>query len=253
MNSTFATAFYDIGREKWSSYKRTVEDYMNYFRVVSKLNSNMVIFCDETHKELISKIRNEDTKTKIVVMPFENCEFYKKYHDKVKMVMSSDSYKNRIIHPNIPEMIFPEYNIINLNKICFVQEAMKYFDTKNYGWIDFGFGHGKVDIPTDISFLDNKTLGDKLYMGCLRLPVDEMLYHPWSYFSNEIFITGSAFVGTAKSINDFKTIICNTIDKSLSLNMIDDDQTIYNMAYLSDKSLFNLYCGGWFNQFEDGV
>lgn len=251
MNCTFATAFYDIGRGKWSSYKRTVEDYMNYFNTVSKLKANMVIFCDESHRELISRIRKDDEHTKIVVTPFDQCEFYKSYYTKVKMVMDSSLYKSNIIHHDIPEMNFPEYNIINFNKICFVQEATKHFTTKNYGWIDFGFGHGKVDVSMDLSFMDYRTSGDRIYMGCLKKPVDQMLYHPWSYFSNEVFITGSAFVGTMKSIKDLKTAICCVIDESLLRNIIDDDQTIYNMAYLTNKNLFNLNQGGWFNQFGE--
>jgi protein YibB len=249
MNCTFATAFYDIGRGRWSSYKRTVEDYMNYFSTVSKLKANLVIFCDEQHKEMISRIRGESEITKIVTVPFEQCEIYRNYYSRISEVMNSELFKSRIIHKDIPEMNFPEYNIVNFNKICFVEEAMKLFDTKNYGWIDFGFGHGRVDVSMDLSFMDQKTLGDRIYMGCLRKPIDQMLYHPWSYFSNEIFITGSAFVGNDKSVVQFKHLACDVIDKSLSLSMIDDDQTIYNMAYLLNKNLFNLKVGSWFNQF----
>ena len=43
INTTLATAFYDIGRGKWSSYKRNVEDYMTYFKNVSRFTGNMVI------------------------------------------------------------------------------------------------------------------------------------------------------------------------------------------------------------------
>ena len=168
--------------------------------------------------------------------------------------MDSDQFKTRIIHHDIPEMLYPEYNIVNFNKISFVIDAMRYFETSVYGWVDFGFGHGRIDISAvDTALCERVTQGDKLYMGCLRYPVDQLLYHPWSYFSNEIFITGSCFMGTKKSINRFNQLVCDVVDKSLNLNLIDDDQTIYNMAYLLERNLFNLRCGGWFNQFEAGV
>jgi len=60
-------------------------------------------------------------------------------------------------------------------------------------------------------------------------------------------------MGTKKSINRFNQLVFDVVDKSLNLNLIDDDQTIYNMAYLLERNLFNLRRGGWFNQFEAGV
>jgi protein YibB len=250
LNHTFATAFYDIGRGKWSSYKRTVQDYMSYFSTtVSKIQSNLVVYCDQDHYDMISAIRPDGDTTKIIVTPFVDSEMYRRYYQRTHDVMNSSSFKSNIIHKDIPEMIYPEYNIINFNKISFVVDTMNHYDTKTYGWIDFGFGHGKVDVSADLSFLDNATSENRVYMGCLREPFAEMLYHPWSYFSNEIFITGSAFVGTRESVFRFKNLIEHVLDESLNRNMIDDDQTIYNMAYLQDKSLFNLKQGGWFNQF----
>lgn len=250
-NTTLATAFYDIGRGKWSTYKRTVEDYMNYFRNVSKFPGNMVIYCDASHRDLVAQIRPEDEKTRIVVAPFEQLEFYRRFFDRTSLIMNSEEFKKQIIHRDIPEMLFPEYNIINFNKAAFVVDAIKHFETPVYGWVDFGFGHGRIDVSRDTDLFEKVTQGDALYMGCLRRPVDQMLYHPWSYFSNEIFITGSAFMGTKKSIHRFKELVSDVIDKSLNMNLIDDDQTIYNMAYLSEKQLFNLRQGDWFNQFTE--
>ena len=249
-NTTLATAFYDIGRGKWSTYKRTVEDYLNYFKNVSRFPGNMVIYCDASHRDLIAQIRPEGEKTRIIDVPFEQLEFYKRFFDRTKLVMDSEAFKKQIIHRDIPEMLFPEYNIINFNKASFVIDAIKYFETSVYGWVDFGFGHGRIDISEDTDLYERVTRGDKLYMGCLRQPVDQMLYHPWSYFSNEIFITGSAFMGTKKSLHRFKELVSSVIDDSLNANLIDDDQTIYNMAYLLEKQLFNLRQGDWFNQFS---
>jgi len=253
-NNTFTTAFYDIGRGKWGSYKRTVDDYMGYFaNTVSKIQANLVIYCDESNKNRIASIRPEGENTRIVIVPFEETEMYRNHYGRINAVMKSNSFRSKIIHHDIPEMLYPEYNIVNFNKISFVMNSIKEFDSSVYGWIDFGFGHGKVDVSVDLSFCESVTNGDKVYMGCLRIPVDEMLYHPWSYFSNEIFITGSAFIGTKKSISRFKTLFDEVLDTSLDLGMIDDDQTLYNMMYLKDKSLFNLKQGKWFNQFGDNT
>lgn len=249
-SNTFATAFYDIGRGKWSSYKRTVDDYMGYFSsTVSKIQANLVIYCDESNKDRISSIRPEGKNTRIVVVPFEETEMYRTYHARIDAVMKSQSFQSKIVHRDIPEMIYSEYNIVNFNKISFVVDSKKYFDTSIYGWIDYGFGHGKVDVSSDLSFCETVTRNDKVYMGCLRVPFDDMLYHPWSYFSNEIFITGSAFIGTTNSIGRFKALFDEVLDTSLELGMVDDDQTLYNMMYLKDKTLFNLKQGNWFNQF----
>lgn len=250
-NVTLTTAFYDIGRGKWNSYKRTVDDYMEYFaNTVSKIPANLVIYCEESNKDRIASIRPAGNNTRIITVPFEETEMYRTYHKKINDVMTSESFRNNIVHHDIPEMIYPNYNIVNFNKISFVMDSIKEFDTLVYGWIDFGFGHGKVDISNNISFCEKVTEGDKVYMGCLRIPFDEMLYHPWSYFSNEVFITGSAFMGTKKSLTEFKMLFDEVLSTSLNLGMVDDDQTIYNMIYLKNKNMFKLKRGKWFNQFE---
>lgn len=250
-NLTLATAYYDIGRENWTSFRRSVSDYMSYFSQISQINANMVIYCDQKHYETINRIRPENEQTKIIVVSFDKLEFYQLFFQQIKDTMISQFFKQSIIYHNIPEMLYPEYNIINLNKVCFVKESLNYFNTQNYGWVDFGYNHGnKLNIPNDLSFIDELTQNNKIHMHCLKEPSDDMLYNPIYYFNNDVRITGGAFFGTKISIQEFYKLIKFVIQNSLKLHLIDDDQTIYNMAYLQNKFLFNLKQGSFFSHFS---
>lgn len=249
-NTTFITAFYDIGRNNWSNYKRTVNDYISYFSKIASMEANMVIFCDEKNKLEIQKIRPESEITQIITKKFEELEYVQKYLKLVSNVMNSEEFKKNIIFSDIPEMLYPEYNIINFNKISFVQDSISKFDTKTYGWIDFGYGHGKVDIKVTPDFCESVTKDDKIYMSCLKKPQENTLYNRPSYFNNDVCITGSSFIGTKKSICEFKSLMEQVIEKSLEMNLTDDDQTMYNMCYLINKNLFNLKQGPWFCHFN---
>lgn len=43
---TIVTAFFDIGRGEWATggFKRTPEDYLNYFKQLAVLENEMIIF-----------------------------------------------------------------------------------------------------------------------------------------------------------------------------------------------------------------
>jgi protein YibB len=252
-NTTFSTAYYDVGRTNWFKYERPPELYFDYFKNVSKITSNLVIYCQEKNKKTIEDIVKNRDCVKIITRPFEELDFYKKFFNRAKTLMESDLYKSRVTIPYIPEHIHPEYNIINFNKISFVKESINYFDTEYNGWIDFGFGHNKsyVKYTFDENFSEKVTKGDKVFMRSLKQPTLDKLFNVNSYFDSDVHIQGSCFLGTKKSIIRMYDLMEVCINKALEIGALDEDQTQYMMAYLLDSNNFNLSHGDWFTHFYE--
>lgn len=256
-NVTFVTAYYDIGRDKWSNCTRDSDTYFTFFKNVKKINSNLVIYCEEENYNKIKNFVSDRNNVKIIIQPFNTIDFYIKYFEKIKNLMSSLDYRNKVVQnsptPHVPEYNYPEYNIVNFNKISFVKESMNYFDSDYYGWIDFGFGHNKdyVKYTMDIEYPKRVTHDKKVFMRCFRVPNKNQLFNEQEYWHNNPDIQGSSFLGTKKSINTMHDLLQTSISTSLNIGCIDDDQTQYGMVYLLNPDNFNLVQGNWFTQFYE--
>lgn len=254
-NVTFSTAYYDIGRGNWKDCTRSSDIYFDYFKNVKNINCNLVIYCEETNYKKIKEITQNRDNLKIICTPFDKLDFYIKFFEKTKNLMLSDNYLNNIRYksptPHVPEYIYPEYNIINFNKISFVKESIQYFDSKYNGWIDFGFGHNKdyVKYEFDKNYASRVTEDSKIFMRCFKIPKQHQLFNLHEYCHNDPSIQGSCFLGTKKSIDRFYSLMETTISTSLNIGCIDDDQTQYAMAYLLEPNTFNLQHGNWFTHF----
>lgn len=256
-NTTIVTGLYNIGRDEWKHpFNRSYSDYFQYFNNILSLNCNLVIFIDEKDLNIVQNLRSyidpDLNKTKIVLKNFKDLEAYQKFFDKTKQVMCSDFFIKNRWENHTPEMIYPEYNIINFNKLSFLEESIKnnWFNSTYFMWIDAGFWHNKfpkeyryITYPNDqkIKILDD----DKVHF--LLLGEYKKLK---SYFDPHVNIAGSMFAGKSVPLLNLKNICYEIIDECLNNNSINDDQTIYSYAYDKQPSLFTLKKGNWFENFS---
>lgn len=259
MNTTLVTALYDIGRSDWGPlFTRPMETYLRYLENILSLDTNIVIFIDSTYYDYILKIRSridpDLTKTRIILKTFEELDTYKQFYYKTKEVMNSDFFKNHLIEPHVPEALYPKYNIINFNKVSFIEEVIdkNYFNSDYFMWIDAGFWH--ENFPKE--YLNNiypneekiKVLDDnKVHFLSLCKDEDVVLS---SCFDPRVSIAGSMFAGKAEPLLKFKKLCYFVIEQFLNKGAINDDQTIYAFAYKKNKELFNLKQGNWFDNFK---
>lgn len=259
MNTTIVTALYDIGRGGWNPpFNRSMNDYLNYFRYVLSLDSNFIIFIEDSLYNKISYIRKEFDpflfKTKIITRKISDLEVFQKYYATTRTVMSSEVFLRNLREYHTPESIYPEYNLININKVSFLEEAIQLnpFNSDYFMWMDAGFLHGKFPeermnkvYPDQekIKILDD----NRVHFLCLSKEEDACLD---SFFSSRVTLAGSMFAGRKEPLLKFKKICLNVVEEFLAANAMNDDQTIYAYAYAKDKQLFNLYQGDWFENFK---
>lgn len=256
MNTTIVTSLYDIGRGSWNNiFQRPYEEYLNYFKNILSLDSNIVVFIDKKDLKTIQKLRSiiDPTfkKTKFVLVPFTKLEAFEKFYLKAKNVMQSEFFLQNRWENHTPEMNYPEYNIINFNKVSFLEICIRYnwFNSEYFIWMDAGFYHSKF--PREYLFKEYpntdkiKILDDnKVHFLTLTKEIELK-----SHFDPRVSITGSMFAGKAEPLLKLKNICFETIEEFLNSNTINDDQTIYAFAHQKNPDIFNLTQGDWFQNF----
>ena len=101
MNTTLVTGLYDIGRGKWNNvFQRSHNEYLEYFKNILSLDSNLIVFIDEKDLNTVQVFRAKVDpffeKTKIITKKFTELEAFQKFYEKCKVVMQSDNFlKNR--------------------------------------------------------------------------------------------------------------------------------------------------------------
>lgn len=259
MNTTIVTALYDIGRGNWPPpFTRSIDSYIEYFKKILSLDANFVIYVDESMKESLLKHRREFDpflfKTHFICRPLLELETFQKFYTKTKEVMKSNFFLQNRREFHTPESWCPEYNLINFNKVSFVEETVlnNPFGTDYFMWLDAGFSSGNLPInpqnykypnPEKIRILDD----EKVHFLSFCQPHEVCLD---SYFSTRVAIAGSMFAGKATPMLRLKDLSFKVIEEFLDQNAMNDDQTIYSYVYQKDKDLFNLYIDNWFGNFK---
>ena len=237
----FVTAFKDIGRNNWNSYKRSNENYYNAFINITKvLQYNLVVYVDEEVKDELMKLTKFSDN--IIFKNLKNVDtFLLKFLENDKIIMNSQTYKNKI--PNHrksnPEHRFSEYNLINHSKINFVKDAFKsYQDYKFYSWIDFGYPSKEENIP---KYINTKNLPNKIIYSCLEIPNLNNKQSPDKMLSSDkIYLCGAPNIIHKSFIETFEKIYENKIIEFQKNYITDDDQNIILQIYYDNPDLFHL-------------
>ena len=249
------TALFDLGRENWEGYNRSIKDYLSYNKMIF-FDCNMVIYTTPDLKEYFEinrkKIDPDLSKTKIITMSLSEIPYYD-YLDKLENLMKSDFFITKIRsrgHSLRPEANYPIYNIIQFAKSKFVENTIRnnYFNSEYHCWMDAGIYH---------HLFSDKWIGSKFPVNNLEVLDDEKVHQFYIDFPKEsdldkvtyygepedVRIAGGWFGGKKEALLEFSNKIKKVIDDSIQEGVISDDQNIYTIAYLENKQLFTLHNG----------
>ena len=250
------TAFLDINREKWTSFKRTttqyIESFINYFNYPSK----MIIFIDDKYFDKFKELYEKSSHKNSILIPInrewmnENIYAWQQLN-KSNNIMNSEYYKNLLnirIQNGYPENIYPEYNAINHSKIDFICYAINNNLIKEDSficWSDFGYFYSILQnnpniyplLPIDIQKFNTNKLS-----FCLRDKLnnlDENMIHTLVQAPEKF--TGSFFAGSRNLMVKLQELYHLSLNELYTNNISDDDQHIYIRCFLKEPELFNLY------------
>lgn len=263
---TIVTAFFDLGRGSLPKevrgrvlphhQHRTTDTYFDYFSKQAKLQNNMVVYTTKDCAEKVYSIRKQyglQDRTKIVVMDSYLPDDMKPYKEAIEKIQSSDEYISKITNPHLIEYWHADYVLVNIFKAFYVSHAINsgLIETDLTAWIDFGYCRNDDAVPPcnkwSYDFDD-----DKIHLFNIRpiepeRPIDSIIY------TGDVYIMGCHIVAGTKKWEYFKGLILGCLNKLIEHKLIDDDQTLLLMAYLTNTSEFELHQGDpndWFNIFR---
>ena len=252
---TIVSAFFDINRENYVAYSRTVDAYINSFLRYLDMKYTMVIFIDDRYLHRLLKYYDSCLFKNKIFIPINKewlCEniYAWKQLERDKSIINSNYYKN-FLHERIlsghPENIYSEYNIVNHSKIDFINYALKnnYIMNDFVCWSDFGYYNSILNnnselFPTtilDINKFNVEKINVMLYNDITK--EDKNILDVAK--NGKVTITGTFYGGPCKLMGIFQELYHQSLDELYSHNISDDDQHVLLRCYLKKPDLFELF------------
>lgn len=260
---SIVTAFFDIGRGNWSKktgsedrLTRTNEQYFNYFKSLARLENQMIVYVAPEHKDKVLALR-QGRPTEVVTIDFE--QRFADCISKVEKIQQDPSFRQQINPEQIkqPEYWSAKYVLVNNLKPYFVVNAINDGLVSNnlVAWVDFGYCRTDEAVAGISNWYHDF---DPNYMHLFRVRrryriAKSLDAIPKAILNNEVYAIGSSFVGTKDKWLEFYEVVKSCQKQTLANNMVDDDQSMLFMAYLSRPDFIKLHYLGknqWFSMFQ---
>lgn len=261
MSLCLVTAFLDIGRQDWSSFRRSVGQYFRNFYPYVKMTHNsyrdelipneIIVFMDDKYATELSNLCQENKHIKVIPINREwmqkNIHAYRQLHRETE-IMESEKFKSLIKHRlGHPECSKPEYNIMQHSKIDFVCHVIeeKLSDAKYYAWTDFGYFQNPATIPTKPLKIDKFDL-DRVNFQAIN-PFTALDFNIMFTITNAPErIGGFFYLGNADQLKKYQILYHQVCMDFHEKGIVDDDQHIMIQCIARDPNLFKVWMlGGW--------
>jgi hypothetical protein len=256
LNLTLVTAFFDIGRDQWNHYPRSVDEYTSAFAEYQKLPYPIVLFMDDRYLQKVA------VRSGLTIIPInhawleENCWAWQQL-TRESEIMATALHKSRVQHRiACPETHNPRYTLINHAKIDFVCYAITHglLTSSHIAWSDFGFfscgknvpGVHMPSRPLELERFDTA----KVNYGLLN-PIDERDRDPlYTLRYAPERISGGFFLATPTIMLQYQSIYHSKLTDWQTQGFADDDQHLVLRCYLDHPDLVNpLFIGKWCVQY----
>jgi protein YibB len=254
------TAFFDIGRGDWTANKglppylqRTTETYLRYFSHLASLENSMVVFTSHDLVKDIQQLRG-DRPTKIVAVDFRT--IVPQLHARIAAVQKDRSFKRRIHRRQAknPEYWSADYVLVTLLRSLFARKAVEehWLTTDLIAWVDFGYCRSEATLSgiTKWQFDFDR---EKIHVFSLKDWVEGTTIED-VIANNDVHLIGSPIVAGKERWFDLESLVFQNTYALLDANLIDDDQTLLLMSYLSKPELFMVHRispDDWFVAFKN--
>jgi protein YibB len=242
---TVVSAFYDISRDDWNGYARSMDKYFEYFKHWARLRNQLVVYVEKSvDKQRILEIRGQYglvDKTKVVVTA--NLESLDpELFDSIKAAAENPIQQKFRKYPKNPEVWNGKYNYLMSLKPFFVKDAVErdLIETELAAWMDFGFDHGGDLYPNseEFDFTWQFKFPRKICLFALEPFDDRPIFDIVGALHT--YVQGPMIVAPIELWDIFWLMVR---DAMLALNMcglVDDDQILMLMAYYRCPELFHV-------------
>lgn len=244
MEITIVTAYFDVGRGKWTGFERDNNKYVEYFKFWARMKNKLVVYTDERTAQQVLQIRDafglkEKTQT-VIIDDIRNLDPI--VYEKMEKVLANDLAVKFRTKPNNPESYVALYNYLMYLKPYFITDAIQRgFADRMVAWMDFGYNHGGelYANPLDFDFLWEYDFSSKINLFAIKklddMPIFEIVR------TMECYFTGSLFVAPAELWKIVQQLFRKAVLNLASCGLCDDDQTLMVMAYREQSDLFEIH------------
>ncbi len=241
---TIVTAFFDIGREKWTGFERDNSKYVEYFKFWARMKNKLVVYTDSKTAQQVMEIRESfgmKGRTKVICID-EVTHIAPDVYQALENVLANPTAVKFRRKPAYPESCNPMYNYIMYLKSHLINDAIQRgLAGGMIAWMDFGYNHGGsfYTNPQEFDFLWKHDFSPKVHVFAVEpldsMPVFEIIRTMKIYFAGGIIVAPDVL--WPKLLEMIRTALFSLT----SCGLADDDQTLLIMAYRAQPDLFEIH------------
>jgi len=259
MSLCIVSAFLDIGRQGWSTFPRSINQYFNNFMPYTRMSHEMIVFMDDRYSKELELLCKDAKHITIISI---NRDFMKEHIyayqqlDRECEIMESSKFKQIIKHRlSHPECSKPEYNIMQHAKVDFLAYVINntLSSAKYYAWSDFGY----FQLPNRFSSrpLDlNKFDLDKINFQGINMLSDNDHDIMYTLTNAPERVGGFFYLGNKDQLLKYQQLYHEVCTDFHKMGIVDDDQHIMIQCLFRQPGLFKVWnLGGWhlaYNYFQ---
>lgn len=248
------SAFLDIGRQDWSTFRRSMQQYFANFSPYTRISHDMIVFMDDKHIETLRKVCGDSPHIKIIPINrewmHEHIHAYRQL-PREREIMESESFKKLVSHRlGHPECSKPEYNIMQHAKIDFVCHVIthKLADAEYFAWTDFGYFQDPSRIPKK----------DRFGLDLSKFNLERVNFQAMSNITKQDFnvmytltqaperVGGFFYMGAPAQLLKYQELYHEVCRDFHTNGIVDDDQHIMLQSLMRNPTLFAVWnMGAW--------
>lgn len=255
MDITFCTFYFDIDRKNWDSFTVPNDAYLNWFKNLLSLDIKLYITTQpqfvDTIRTYRKKVDPNFKKTIIQEVEVEDLSAYKMFNTKLENLMYSKKFQDIVYHKTVPEMTKPLYNVLMFNKVNYLQEVKEKnpFNTEYFSWVDAGFIRNEQDIVGITEWPDPEKLKlekDKIKFFCIDEKIKPSVINVRDHLLSQVrHLKGTIFFLHIDLIDKLQSMFNKLVDDSISNGYIGSDEKIFDLCYLENPEMFDLFKCSW--------
>ncbi len=248
LSISIVTAFFDLGRENWahggkaSPFQRSLDRYFDYFAHLAKIKNQLVIF---TSPDLAQRVldlrraagRENETVIFIIANLFDEPKL-KSLESEVASKMT-EAFRASTRVPNSPEYYVPRYVVMDALKSIFTLTALKagVVNAQQLAWMDFGYCRDEQAF--DASKLWRFDTAGKFNLFHMQ-PIDDMPIYD-VVLRGKVYFQGGCRIAPVAMWPDFVADIDGALASLLSVDLVDDEQTLILMAWRKSPEKYRIF------------
>ena len=263
---TWVTCLFDIRSRENKTVDNNMgvkmsSDYLIYGEFTMALDVPLIIYIDQKYEEYcIEKRKDKMDKTLIIPMDFEDLPYY------VKMNYITEIYNKETFRK---DKFTPLYTVLTWSKFSLLERSIKenHFNSKNFGWVDFGLIHvyvksilhtNTVDVSSiqvfkDLAIEYNETF-NKTYnkchimkMGPCKVSGDAGYVFNVNYYNSLlVHLAGGMFSGPKNIMSIIINLFKRYAQNSIKENKYALEEKILSHIHMDIPELFDLYYGDYY-------